>query len=114
MSKTTNKNFKIFLAGHNGLVGSSILRRLKFHGFKNVITANRSNLDLRDQKLVEKFFKKLKVILLYMLELILKNVCGELMRGAELRNKIKYLLNIFKHVIKTTRIGFVGPMLNKC
>ena len=60
MSKTTNKNFKIFLAGHNGLVGSSILRRLKFHGFKNVITANRSNLDLRDQKLVEKFFKKLK------------------------------------------------------
>ena len=60
MSKNINKNLKIFLAGHNGLVGSSILRRLNFHGFKNVITVNRKVLDLRDQTLVEKFFKKLK------------------------------------------------------
>ncbi|MDC3184597.1 GDP-L-fucose synthase [Candidatus Pelagibacter sp.] len=60
MSKIINKNLKIFLAGHNGLVGSAVLRRLKFYGFKNVFTINRKKLDLRDQKLVEKFFKKLK------------------------------------------------------
>ena len=44
------KNTKIFLAGHNGLVGSAILRRLTFNGYKNIITASRSELDLFNQK----------------------------------------------------------------
>ena len=45
-----NKGTKIFLAGHNGLVGSAILRRLKFNGYKNILTASRAELDLFDQK----------------------------------------------------------------
>ena len=42
------KTDKIFIAGHNGLVGSSILNLLKNNGYKNLITVNRSKLDLRD------------------------------------------------------------------
>ena len=43
------KNDKIFLAGHNGLVGSAILRKLKEKKFKNILTVSRSELDLMDQ-----------------------------------------------------------------
>lgn len=51
------KNSKIFVAGHNGLVGSSVVRRLKYFGFKKIITRTKKELDLRIQKKVENFFK---------------------------------------------------------
>ena len=54
------KNKKIYLAGHKGLVGSAVLRRLKFFGYKNIITVDRGQLDLTDQKKVLKFLKKKK------------------------------------------------------
>ena len=60
MSKKINKNSKIFVTGHKGLVGSSILRRLKFYGYNNIIIAPKKILDLRRQKSVENFFKKFK------------------------------------------------------
>ena len=60
MSKKINKLSKIFFAGHNGLVGSSIVRRLKIYGYKNILTISKKKLDLRNQKNVEKFFKKNK------------------------------------------------------
>ncbi|WP_440679606.1 GDP-L-fucose synthase family protein [Candidatus Pelagibacter sp. HIMB1517] len=55
-----NKNKKILVTGHKGLVGSSVLRILKKRGYKNIITATRSSLDLRDSIKVEKFFRKHK------------------------------------------------------
>ena len=55
-----NQNSKIFLAGHNGLVGSAILRKLKNKNFKKIITINRKKLDLRDQNKVFKYLKKIK------------------------------------------------------
>ena len=54
------KTSKIFVAGHNGLVGSAILRLLKLRGYKNIITANRKNLDLLNQKKVFNFLKSKK------------------------------------------------------
>ena len=51
---------KIFVAGHKGLVGSAILRRLKKKGFKNILTAGRSKLDLTNQSKVYSFIKKEK------------------------------------------------------
>lgn len=51
-----NKNSKIFIAGHRGLVGSAILRQLKSQGYENVVTKTRMELDLRRQDSVEKFF----------------------------------------------------------
>ena len=51
---------KIFLAGHKGLVGSAILRKLKKKNYKNIITADRKKLDLLNQRSVYKFLKKNK------------------------------------------------------
>ena len=50
----------IFLAGHKGLVGSAILRKLKKKKYKKIITIDRKNLDLLDQKSVLNFLKKKK------------------------------------------------------
>ena len=55
-----NKNSKIYVAGHNGLVGSAILRKLKEKKYKNIITVERRKLDLLNQKDVFSFFKRQK------------------------------------------------------
>lgn len=49
---------KIYVAGHTGLVGSAILRVLKKHGYKNIITKDFQDLDLRSQSQVESFFQE--------------------------------------------------------
>ena len=49
---------KIYVAGHNGLVGSAILRQLKSKGFSNLITRSRQELDLANQSAVQSFFKE--------------------------------------------------------
>ena len=54
------KNDKIFLAGHNGLVGSAILKNLKKSKYRNIITQNRKELNLFDQRKEEHFLKKKK------------------------------------------------------
>lgn len=51
-----NIDSKIYLAGHDGMVGSAILRELDSKGYKNIITRSLSELDLRRQKNVEDFF----------------------------------------------------------
>ena len=55
-----NVNSKVFIAGHNGMLGSSILRILKKKGYKKIITADRKKLDLRNQNSVRKFLKNKK------------------------------------------------------
>ena len=55
-----NKKAKIFVAGHNGLVGSAIVRKLKEKKFKNIITIEKKKLNLIYQNSVENFFKKTK------------------------------------------------------
>ena len=52
-----NKNSKIYIAGHRGLVGSAILNNLKAKGYTNFITKTHQELDLTDQMKVAKFFK---------------------------------------------------------
>ena len=53
-------NSKIYLAGHNGLVGSAIFRKLKEKGYKKILTLNRKKLDLKNQTKVLSFLKKNK------------------------------------------------------
>jgi GDP-L-fucose synthase len=55
-----NRNDKIYVAGHLGLVGSSIVRKLKHEGFANLVWRTSSELDLRDQQAVNEFFSKEK------------------------------------------------------
>jgi len=54
------KNSKIYVAGHNGLVGSAIVRELKRNGYKKIITASKKELDLTDSVKTLKFLKKNK------------------------------------------------------
>jgi len=51
-----NFNTKIFVAGHNGMVGSRLVKLLKEEGFNNLIYADRRDLDLKDLTCVEDFF----------------------------------------------------------
>ncbi len=55
-----NKESKIYIAGHKGLVGSSIVRELKKKGYKNLIVRTHAELDLERQSDVEDFFRKEK------------------------------------------------------
>ena len=55
-----NKNNKIYVAGHRGLVGSAIVKNLVSKGYTNIITRTHSELDLTNQKAVEEFFTQEK------------------------------------------------------
>ena len=54
------KTDKIFVAGHKGLVGSAILRKLKEKGFKNILIAEKKDLNLINQDKVISFLRKKK------------------------------------------------------
>jgi GDP-L-fucose synthase len=51
-----DKSAKIFVAGHRGMVGSAIVRKLQAEGYTNLVLRTSAELDLRNQALVEKFF----------------------------------------------------------
>ena len=51
-----NKNAKIYIAGHRGLVGSALVRQLKTQGYENLVTRTHDELDLTNQLTVEAFF----------------------------------------------------------
>ena len=54
------KKTRIFLSGHNGMIGSAILRKLKNLKYKNIFLQNRKQLDLRNQSKVYKYLSKIK------------------------------------------------------
>jgi GDP-L-fucose synthase len=55
-----NKNTKIYVAGHRGMVGSAIIRQLQAKGFNNLITKTYAELDLTNQQAVKNFFQEEK------------------------------------------------------
>ena len=59
---------KIYVAGHNGLVGSSIKRRLERDGYNNIICRSSSELDLRRQDAVEIFERKGLIMFFWQLQ----------------------------------------------
>lgn len=54
------KEDKIYVAGHNGMVGGAIQRNLQQNGYENILVRNSSELDLRNQKTVFAFFNNEK------------------------------------------------------
>ena len=55
-----NKDSKIYIAGHRGLVGSALMRQLNMQGYSNIVTRTHAELDLTNQQLVAEFFKSEK------------------------------------------------------
>jgi GDP-L-fucose synthase len=93
------KNKKIYVAGHNGLVGSSVLRRLNFFGYKNIVTISKKELDLRNQRRVLNFFKREKFD--YVI-----NAAGEV--GGIISN------NIYKADYIYNNISMQSNIINSC
>ncbi len=59
-SDVMQKNSKIYIAGHGGMVGSAIVRKLKFNGFSNLVLRTSKELDLRNQSDVNDFIESIK------------------------------------------------------
>ena len=59
-SSSMNTNSKIYVAGHNGMVGSAIIRKLHAEGYTNTLVRSSSELDLRDTQAVCQFFEQEK------------------------------------------------------
>ena len=55
-----DKNSKIYIAGHRGMVGSAIVRKLQLEGFGNLLVTTKAELDLRDGAAVKEYFEKQK------------------------------------------------------
>lgn len=55
------KDSRIFVAGHRGLVGSAVVRRLRSEGYSSIVVRSRAELDLLDQTAVHRFFREAKV-----------------------------------------------------
>ena len=106
-----NKNSKIYVAGHNGLVGSSVVKLLKKKRYKRILTVDKKKLNLSDKKKVEKFFKTKKpdyvIICAAKVGGILENKNYQLdflLNNTEIQNNI--LLSAKKFKIK--RVIFLG------
>lgn len=65
-AEMVDKDAKIYVAGHNGLVGRALVSKLEEEGFTNIVTRSSSELDLRDQSQVKKFFKEEKPEYVYL------------------------------------------------
>jgi GDP-L-fucose synthase len=73
----------VYVAGHRGLVGSAILRRLECEGFGNILTATRQQLDLRDQAAVNDWFRTNRPEYLFLVAGIVGGILANSTRPAE-------------------------------
>ena len=99
-----NKETKIYIAGHRGMVGGSILRKLKNNGYKNLIYRTRSELNLLNQNKVNEFFKINKPEVVFCAAAIVGGI------KASMENQTKFLyenLQIQNNVINAAYLNQV-------
>lgn len=77
------KDARIFVAGHAGLVGSAVVRRLRAEGFSTILTARRAQLDLRDQAAVNYWFRANRPELVYLVAGTVGGIMANSTRPAE-------------------------------
>ena len=116
-----SKNSRIFVAGHKGLVGSSIVRRLKDLNYKYIITKSKKKLDLKNINKVDYFFKKEKIDYVILAAAKVGGIMANLKNGAEfltenIQIQTNVILSAHKHKIKN--LIFLGssciyPKLSK-
>ncbi len=106
-----NKETSIFVAGHKGMVGSSILRLLKKKNFKNILTVSRSELDLINKIEVENWFSKKQPDIVILAAAKVGGILSNsryptqfLLENIEIQNNI--IINSWKN--KTKRLLFLG------
>ena len=102
---------KIYIAGHTGMVGSAIVRRLKQDGFKNFILRSHQELDLIDQNSTQKFFKEEKPELVFIAAAKVGGIqANSTYRGQFLYENMMIQNNIIHaaHKAKVKKLIFLG------
>jgi len=80
---TVDQDAAIFVAGHNGLVGSAVRRQLERHGFRRILTEHRSRLDLRQQSSVMRWFEQQQPEFVYLAAGTVGGIAANSKRQAE-------------------------------
>ena len=78
-----DKNSRIFVAGHRGLVGSAIVRALESAGYRDIFTRSRAELDLRDRTAVEAFFDETRPEYVFLAAALVGGILANSTRPAE-------------------------------
>lgn len=96
-----NKNIKIFIAGHNGLVGSSLKKCLIEKGYNNIIVRTHSELDLLRQDDVEKYFMKEEPEVVYLAAAKVGGIKANVTYPAQfIYNNLSIALNVIESAYK--------------
>lgn len=106
-----NKNAKIYVAGHRGMVGSAIVRALQNAGFQNIITRTSSELDLRNQAAVADFFASEKPDYVYLAAAKVGGIhANNVYRAEFIHDNLAIELNIIHqaYLHKVTKLLFLG------
>ena len=103
-----NKEAKIYVAGHRGLVGSAIVRKLRQEGFSNLLTATSKELDLREQAATRDFFAQQRPDYVF---LAAARVGGILANNSYPADFIYQNLMIEANVIESARLSGVSKLL---
>lgn len=105
------KNAKIYVAGHRGMVGSAILRKLKSLGYDNLITRTSKELDLRNQQSVQDFFLEEKPEFVFLAAAKVGGIlANNTYRGEFLYENLSIQNNVihFAHQVKVRKLMFLG------
>ena len=106
-----HKTAKIYVAGHRGMVGSAIVRKLRAEGYENIITRSSSELDLRDQRAVADFYEAEKPDYVFLAAAKVGGiVANNTYRAAFIHDNLAIELNVihqaWKHEVK--KLLFLG------
>ena len=107
----SEKTGRIYVAGHNGMVGSAIVRALKSDGYSNIITRSSKELDLRNQNQVDQFFKTEKPDFVFLAAAKVGGILANNIYRAEfLYDNLMIQTNIIhaSHVNKVSKLLFLG------
>lgn len=106
-----SKESKIYIAGHNGLVGSALVELLKLQGYTNLIMARSHELDLRRQEAVEKFFEINKPDYVFLIAAKVGGIKANMTYPADfMYDNLAIELNILHaaHQYKAKKVLFLG------
>lgn len=102
---------KIFVAGHTGLVGSALVRRLRASGYQNLVLKPHDELDLKDQGAVEKFFSQTRPEYVFLAAARVGGILANYSRPADfIYENLQIEINVIHEAYRTSvkRLLFLG------
>ena len=106
-----NKEAKIYVAGHRGMVGSAIVRKLEGEGYKNIVVRISAELDLKNQQAVNQFFETEKPDYVFLAAAKVGGIqANNIYRAEFLYDNLMIESNVIHaaYVNKVTKLMFLG------